>query len=112
MNAPARLEVDPAARASSGTDPLAANEPSPAAVATPDGAADLASPALVIPIGDSSSAAAGAGGSGAESNAAPVGVAGSGSDAASECWQLPIVTRARILAAPGSEAALVGGKIM
>ena len=30
----------------------------------------------------------------------------------SDCWQLPVITRARLLPAPGRAAALVGGKIM
>jgi hypothetical protein len=128
MSAPTRLEVNPAARASS--EPPVANDANPATA--PDAPVDLAAPgsvdstsansdsansasansAAMTPVVDVD-ATAGAGGASSESNPEPVGVAGSESDTATaSCWQLPVITRARILAAPGSEAALVGGKIM
>jgi hypothetical protein len=56
-----------------------------------------------------------------ESNPAPVGISEPNTDPVitppppapeGSCWQLPVITRARLLAAPGRAAALVGGKIM
>jgi chitobiase/beta-hexosaminidase-like protein len=38
--------------------------------------------------------------------------AASAASGSSPCWALPVVTRARVLAAPGQGAALVGGKIV